>query len=55
VRSLDAGGFYVDSAINPAFPFLPIADFAAFIPKMLEGDESQVLLEFRDWVQSLAG
>jgi hypothetical protein len=36
-----------------AFPFLPMGDFAAFIPKMLEQDETQVLLEFQEWVRSL--
>jgi len=52
-RLLNVDGFYVDSATSRAFPFLPMSDFAMFIPKMLEGDETQVLLEFREWVWML--
>jgi Uma2 family endonuclease len=54
VRLLNADGFYVDSATSRVFPFLPMTDFTTFIPKMLEGDETQVLLEFREWVRKLA-
>lgn len=53
MRLLNAEGFYVDSATSRAFPFLPMAEFAAFIPKMLEGDETQVLLEFREYAWSV--
>jgi Uma2 family endonuclease len=52
VRLLNAEGVYVDSVTSRAFPFLPMAEFAAFIPKMLEGDETQVLLEFVEWVRN---
>jgi Uma2 family endonuclease len=55
VRLLNDDGFYVDSATSRAFPFLPMTDFTAFIAKMLEGDETQVLLEFREWVRMLPG
>jgi Uma2 family endonuclease len=54
VRLLTAEGVYVDSAASLAFPFLPMETFASFIPKMIDGDETQVLLEFRDWVRNLA-
>jgi Uma2 family endonuclease len=53
VRLLTADGVYVDSATSRAFPFLPMAKFSRFVPKMIEGDETQVLLEFREWVRSL--
>ena len=53
VRLLTAAGAYADSAASRAFPFLPMVVFASFIPKMLEGDETRVLLEFREWVRSL--
>jgi Uma2 family endonuclease len=54
VRLLTSAGIYTDSATSLAFPFLPMATFASFIPKMIEGDETAVLLEFREWVRSLA-
>jgi len=53
VRLLTADGVYVDSPISKLFPFLPINRFASFIPKMVDEDETQVLLEFQDWVRSL--
>jgi Uma2 family endonuclease len=53
VRLLTPDGLYVDSATSRTFPFLPLPDFAAFIPQMLERDETQVLLEFREWVRNL--
>jgi Uma2 family endonuclease len=53
VRLLTPDGVYSDSATSVAFPFLPMIEFASFVPKMIEQDETQVLLEFRDWVRSL--
>jgi Uma2 family endonuclease len=53
VRQLNSEDFYVDSATSRAFPFLLLTDFTAFIHKMLDGDETQVLLEFREWVRML--
>jgi Uma2 family endonuclease len=54
VRLLSTGGVYADSETSQALPFLPMSTFAQFIPKMIEGDETRVLLEFRAWVRSLA-
>lgn len=54
VRLLTNDGLYVDSATSRAFPFLPLPDLAAFIHRMLQRDETQVLLEFREWVRNLA-
>jgi len=48
VRLLTPDGVYADSATSRAFPFLPMATFAGFIPKMVDGDEMRTLLEFRD-------
>lgn len=53
VRVPTGEGSYEDSTMSRVFPFLPLGEFELFIAKMLEGDESQVLLEFRDWVRSL--
>lgn len=51
VRMLTPEGFYVNSPKSRAFPFLPIAAFAAFIPKMIDGDETSVILDFRKWIR----
>ncbi|HET6249282.1 MAG TPA: Uma2 family endonuclease [Tepidisphaeraceae bacterium] len=53
VRLLTASGIYADSATSAVFPFLPMAEFAAFIPKMIDGDELTTLTEFRQWVGGL--
>ena len=53
VRLLTPAGIYNDSPTSMAFPFLPMAAFAGFIPKMIHGDETHILLEFREWVRSL--
>ncbi|HEX4795254.1 MAG TPA: Uma2 family endonuclease [Humisphaera sp.] len=54
IRLLTTGGSYADSANSRAFPFLPVDTFASFIPRMIEEDESRVLLDFREWVRGLA-
>jgi Uma2 family endonuclease len=53
VRLLTPAGVYADSATSVAFPFLPMAAFADFIGKMLDGDEVPTLLEFREWLRGL--
>ena len=53
VRVFGTNGTYVDSPASKLFPFLPIGDFASFIPKMIGGDETRVLSEFQQWAQSL--
>jgi Uma2 family endonuclease len=53
VRLLTSSGIYADSSSSVAFPFLPMAGFAGFIDKMLDGDEMSTLLEFREWLRGL--
>jgi Uma2 family endonuclease len=53
VRLLTANGIYADSSTRRVFPFLPMTAFASFIPNLIDRDETQVLLEFREWVRSL--
>jgi hypothetical protein len=53
VRLLTPAGVYADSSDSLAFPFLPMTRFASFIPKIVDGDESEALLEFREWVRSV--
>ncbi|HZL38259.1 MAG TPA: Uma2 family endonuclease [Tepidisphaeraceae bacterium] len=53
IRLLTPAGVYADAAASLAFPFLPIDTFAGFIPKMIDGDETRVLLEFREWARGL--
>jgi hypothetical protein len=53
IRLLTPAGVYADSATSLAFPFLPMAKFADFIEKMLDGDEIPTLLEFREWLCGL--
>jgi len=53
VRLLGEQRVYIDSASSRLFPFLPIEGFASFIPKMVDEDETGVLLEFQEWVRSL--
>jgi Uma2 family endonuclease len=36
-----------------AFPFLPMDDFAAFIPRMHDEDQLRVFKDFRAWIASL--
>jgi len=53
VRLLLSDGTYSDSPTSQAFPFLPMVRFATFIKRMIAGDETPVLREFRDWVRTL--
>jgi len=53
VRLLGANRTYMDSPASKLFPFLPIDRFASFIPKMIDGDETQVLSEFQQWARHL--
>ena len=53
VRLLSEQGAYVDSPGSRLFPFLPIEKFASFVPKMIDEDETRVLLEFQEWIRSL--
>jgi Uma2 family endonuclease len=55
IRLLTPELCYVDSSTSLAFPKLPITSFASFIPKMAEGDEVAMRLEFREWVRGFAG
>ena len=53
VRLLTAEGNYADSEVSKVLPFLPMAEFAKFIPRMIEGDESAVMSEMVDWARQL--
>lgn len=52
VRVLSSERIYADSPASRAFPFLPMSSFAEFIPAMIEDDETQVLMHFRNWVRT---
>jgi Uma2 family endonuclease len=54
VRVLNDNGTYADSPSSLSFPTLPIDKFAAFIPRLAEGEEMNLRLEFRDWARSIA-
>jgi Uma2 family endonuclease len=53
IRLLTPGGSYVDSKTSRVLPFLPIAEFAQFIPRMIEGDETAIMLEVVEWARRL--
>jgi len=47
------GSNYVSASKSKLFPLLPMDHFAEFVQKMIEEDETQTLLDFRQWVRSL--
>ena len=53
VRLLTAQGVYADSSTSRVFPFLPMDGFASFIPRMIDADETAVLLDFQQWLGEL--
>ena len=53
VNLLGADRTYTESKTSAAFGFLPVASFAAFIPRMIDEDETQIVLEFAEWVRGL--
>jgi len=53
IRLLTSEGSYTDSKTSKIFPFLPMVEFARFIPRMIEGDESAVMLDVVDWARQL--
>jgi len=53
VRILGADSTYFDSSTSKLFPFLPIDEFASFVPKMIAGDETRILREFQEWTRQL--
>lgn len=52
-RSLRADRSYGDTASSLLFPFLPLDAFGDFVKRMVQEDETQVLLQFREWVRTL--
>jgi|SRR6185437_3686059 len=52
VRLLE-GKEYVTAPRSKLFPMLPLDQFAEFVQKMIEEDETQTLLDFRQWVRNL--
>ena len=53
VRLLASDGNYADSTGSKLFPFLAMNQFASFIPRWIEGDETEMTIEFREWVRAL--
>jgi len=53
VKLLQPDMTYLGVSQSPAFPFLPIADFERFIPRMKLERQTTVAREFRQWVKSL--
>ena len=54
IRILGDGETYRDSTASRAFSFLPIPEFARFIERMADEDETRVLKEFRAWLRTIA-
>jgi Uma2 family endonuclease len=48
------GGKYTSAAKGKLFPRLPMDQFAEFVQSMIEEDETQTLLDFREWVRKIA-
>jgi Uma2 family endonuclease len=53
IRLLSDDGTYRESDTSKCLPFVPIDEFAGFVPRMIAEDESLVLREFAGWVRSL--
>jgi len=53
VKLLQPDMTYAAVPRSPAFPFLPIAEFERFIPRMELERQTSVSREFRQWVKSL--
>jgi Uma2 family endonuclease len=53
VLHLSSKGNYEKKPRSLAFPFLPMPDFAKFIPRVREPNQYAVLAEFRDWLAKL--
>jgi len=54
VLHLSSKGKYEKKTRSLAFGFLPMAEFAKFIPRVRDQDQFKVLSEFRDWVATLS-
>jgi Uma2 family endonuclease len=53
VLLLDPTGKYIESSTSQVFPFLPMTRFEEFVRRMEREEQTMVLREFRDWVQTL--
>jgi Uma2 family endonuclease len=53
VLHLSSDGEYIQRARSRSLPFLPMSEFAAYIPRIKEANQILVLREFRQWAQSL--
>ena len=52
VKLLQDNESYSDSEASSAFPFLPMRDFACWIDKACETDETTWIRDFRQWVRA---
>lgn len=53
VLKLGADGQYVAIARSELFPFLPLEAFGQFVSRMLDEDQTAVVIEFQEWVREL--
>jgi Uma2 family endonuclease len=53
VLLLNSQKAYMPSTTSTAFPFLPMAIFESYLPRMEHEEQTAVLREFRDWVRTL--
>ena len=51
IFQLRPDGTYEPTEVSPSFPFLPIAEFAAFIDPLPDEDQTSWSKRFRDWVR----
>jgi Uma2 family endonuclease len=49
-----SGDKYASGSASKLFPMLRMDQFAEFVQRMIEDDETQTLLDFRQWVRKLA-
>jgi Uma2 family endonuclease len=52
VLVLGSSGKYKEKAKSPAFPWLPLADFAGFVRKLGSEDEVRLIQQFAEWLRA---
>ncbi len=52
IRLLGQDGAYADAPASRIFPFLSMDVFVAFVLRMINEDETEVVRDFRDWIHS---
>ena len=53
VLKLGADGKFASIPASELFPFLPIEMFSRFVGRMLDEDQTAVVIEFQEWVRTL--